>query len=149
MNGYEGPFPLSLKADSITQARWLQGWVKASAEDMALAQSAGVDLKEPSGEAFVILASIGCAERINVPRETAIAAGKAAWRQALQTVRNLGEEIRRAVWPMAKMRAPGHEIIAAAQRVCDRSGVFVPTDVLTDLCRRIALATVPTHVRSK
>ena len=135
-----GPFHLSNSADAITQARWLQGWVKGYAEDMALAQVAGVDLQAPSGEAAVLFACIDRGARLGIPRETAIAAARAAWRKALEAVRDSGEDIRRAVWPLAKMRAPGAEIMAAAMRALDRKSVFVPTPVLINIVRKIAHA---------
>lgn len=137
----EGPFHLRRDADAITQARWLAGWVLGYAEDQAIAKAADIDMTEPSGQAAVILACTARAMKAGIPRETAIAAGRSAWRTAVQNTERVEAAIRRAVVPLARERAPGERILSAAKRAADQTGIFVPSDVILDLARRIAHGT--------
>ncbi len=75
-------------------------------------------------------------------RNTAI---NAEWDQAQKAIAALDDDIRRIVWPLCKIRSPGRDILSAAHRVCERAGIYVPESYILDLCRRIALATVPSH----
>ena len=134
----QGPFHLRRDADAITQARWLSGWVRDFAEDHAVAKVAGVAMAEPAGEGAVLLACIERGAKAGIGRETAIAAARAAWRTAMQSTEVVEQAIRRAVVPLARERAPGDTILSAARKAADATGMFVPSEVILDLTRRIA-----------
>ena len=134
----EGPFHLRKDADAITQARWLSGWAKAYAEDQAIAKVAGSNFEEPCGEAAVLLACLTRAEKAGIPRDVAIGAARTVWRLAMHNTERIESAVRRAVLPLAREQAPGSTILSAATKAADSTGMFVPSEVILDLARRIA-----------
>jgi hypothetical protein len=130
---------------------WLRKLIRPTAREDAIREATESPIHAPPLPPYfetLTLAREVC-ERLGWGEVLPFSATKAEWVDAQAAVRQCQEDIRRAVWPMAKTRASGHDMLAKADSICRRHDLVLPPDFIITLCRRIALATLPAHARSK
>ncbi len=143
--------PRAADEDMGAAIAWLRKLIRPTAIEDAIRLAIGRPIYPhqipPYGETMFL--ANNAVDRLGWTWREAEVAARAEWVDAQEKVRKLQEDIRRAVWPMAKVRSSGIDMIAAADRACQRADIVLPPEFVTDLCRRIAKATVTKRAYSK
>jgi hypothetical protein len=117
--------------------QWLRRVLRPSARDLAAWELFG-ELSTREGECELLLAGVGLARDIGVPRGDGIEAARIEWREAVRLTSRFNDALRRRIWPLGKTLVPGAQIIAAGHDVNERAGLLLPSEVLIAQVRAIA-----------
>ena len=127
------------------QTAWLRSLIRPHAEFYAVMQVAG-EMGADEAECEILLAAINVATGLEWSRDVGIAAARAEWPTALAAARETADRVIITLRPRVRRREPAAELLAAAASA-DRSTIF-PTEVLINLCAKVAQAGARRHVRS-
>jgi hypothetical protein len=150
------PFP-ARHADSPQRIAWLRGHVRGYAWWLACLDLAGEAVEwidghggPPSAKAELLLAATRMAQHAAIPFADGYAAGQAEWDAAQSRAREFVDQLRHTVYPLARDRASGEIILAAARRVNDRFDCALPSPLIEQACRVIAASAQPQrHTRRR
>lgn len=145
-----GPLPAQ-SATSPQRIAWIRNHARPYVQFMAFIDLAGVaqEYLERQGRDGIsakveaLLAATGIAETCGLPFDDGAAAGNAEWSAATERGKQFVDDLRRAVFPLARVRAAGEIILNAAHQVNDRYGCALPGELLTEACRVIAASAAP------
>ena len=131
-------------APSAARIRWIREMLRPYAEDLTACYMFGDEgYSTHSYQTEICLAAIGFGKQIEAsPQENCIAY-KAEWHRGCERARGFLNALRRRIWPLGKMRAPGERILAEAEAVCREFDMVIPGEVLIAEVRRIAHAAAP------
>jgi hypothetical protein len=151
-----GPLP-SRAATSPQRIRFLREKVRSYAYFMACLDLAGVadEWLADHGRAGItaevetLMAATGIACETALPFIDGCAAGKAEFSAATARARQFVDDLRRAVFPLARAQSSGGVMLAAAHEVNDRYGCALPTPLLVNACQVIAISAAPRQFRRR
>jgi hypothetical protein len=126
------------------QVKFIASKIVLYATDIALWQLAGIS---DETRVEVLMAGTGVAHDCGLPFLVGLAGGKAAWQTASERATKYVGDLRRAVWPLARAKAPGAQILEAANAVNDRNPWGLPTGELLEACRVIARSAISGSAR--
>lgn len=128
------------------RAKWLADYIAPYATLLYGAMMAG-GMEEGAAQVEAAEAAAGVAEAEGWSRDVADVAYRSAMLIARGRWDKLYHDLRRAIYPMGRARAPGIQIMAVAQSVNDRHGCLLPTELLKEVARTIALGAAPHEPR--
>lgn len=126
-------------ASAGERVEWLRDQIRLYARDLAVLEVFRF-LEPEKATTELLLAADGFADQIGATDDVIQAAVEAEQQVSAAIMRRMMEQLRRRVFSLGREKAPGHEVMAAAEKVCEQHGIYVPTDVLTHRCRGIAIA---------
>ena len=145
----DGP-PAPKDADARHCIAWLRDYIRPYTRMMAFWDLAGDQMNEAwENECEITVAAINIALDHKWPGEFGINAAKTEWAAASRRATEFHTALRRRVWPLGKMQAPGKQIMAEAKGVADAFDADLATEQLTELVRQIALAAAPKQRRRR
>ena len=129
--------PNQFDAQKLTA--WVRKKISDTAQDDAVNAVFGMPSDPPNAESLELAQS--CASGL-FPMEIAERVAEAVYKEKKQKALELYDKIDRRVRALAYSRTTGALILAASKILCDDAGIFVPTDLLVAMCRRIAQSTL-------
>jgi len=124
---------------------WVRDQIRATARDLEMLVTFGVLAADRATDRLGQLAD-AFADQIAAADDVTRAAVEAEQQVSAAILRRMMDELRRQVFGLGRVHAPGAEIMGAASLLCDRHGVFVPSDLLLKTCQSIAFqAAAPAH----
>ncbi len=141
-----GPLP-PRHADVQRQAAFIASKLQTYTNQVRVWEISGLGLDHD--EADIFCSCIRIARDCGLPLAAASAAARRVWSQSSTTARQYVDDLRRAVYPLARAGSPGQQIVAVAEDVNHRYGYVLPYDKLVLACRVIAASAVPQPWRRK
>ena len=139
----DGP-PAPKEAEAPRCIAWLRDYIRPYTRMMAFWDLAGDRMNEAwENDCEITVAAINIALEHKWPGQFGIAAARAEWARACREVTEFHTALRRRIWPLGKMQAPGKQIMTEANAVADKFNADLSSDQLTELVRQIALAAAP------
>jgi hypothetical protein len=127
--------------DAHRKMQWLRQQTLGYVAIAATAVFFGVEC--PDSEADATDAVLAIASHIGLDAAAGQRAATSIRAEARDIASRFHDALRRRIWPLCASRAPGEQIVAAAEAVHDRfGGWLVPSDALVEECRRVAAQTV-------
>jgi hypothetical protein len=131
-------------APQAVRLAWLRRFLRPTA-DCEFPQEMLGYLDPCEGQCEVLLAGGGIAREVGFSAQEGWLAARLEWERAEREYLRFSENLRRRLWPMARARLPGAEILAVGRQVVLEYEGFVSEEQLLDLARRIAHAASPTR----
>jgi hypothetical protein len=128
------------RLDAQRQMRWLRAQTLGYAAMCATCGLLGVEW--PDGADEIVGAVVREGARIGLAEDSARQAGAAIWCEGSDIAQRFHDSLRRRIWLLCAGRAPGMQIVAAADAVHERFGrMLIDQDGLIEECRRVAAQT--------
>jgi hypothetical protein len=147
MSAFDNLLPHPPRGDAPAGERlaYLRKFIRPYARDLAAWHLCGDDVSdEPDANLReTLLATIGHAETKGMTRAEAVFAAEAEWKAGVTHAAAMLSALRKTVWPLGRMKAPGTRIIAEARAVNDRFGCVLPTELLIEQAGVIARSAMP------
>ena len=131
------PRPPEPNAEPAKQSVWVRQYIRPTALDAVVACAGGLSTPTAARHEVATLAS-RAAYALGYGVGVDKWAVEQEWRAAKLAIAELSAGIRRDIWPLIKTRAPGHAIIKAARSRADRGEIFIPDEMILNLCREAA-----------
>lgn len=143
---YAWPRPRGLE-DAPARIGWLRRQYMDYARVTATRIHYGVEPPE-AYDAEIVVPAVCLAQRLGWPSGLAVTAMDAERRRAEEHADRHDQALRRALWPLIKVRKSGDVLLRAAQRVDRACGDCFSTDELIEIVRGIARVAQPFERRS-
>lgn len=127
------------------RVEWIRDQIRNTARDLEMLVMFGALDPDRAGDRLGQLAD-AFADQIGATDDVTLAAVQAEQQVSAAILRRMMDDLRRQVFGLGRVHAPGAEIMGAACTICERHGVFVPTELLLAACKSIAYpAAKPVH----
>jgi hypothetical protein len=124
-------------ATATERLKWLRAQIRLFARDLAMLEMFG-GVNPDGAEDQLGLVADGFADLIGIPDDVVRMAVVAEQQDAAALIAKCADQLHRRVFLLGREHAPGREILAAAESICERLGVFMPAPLMLDRVRAIA-----------